>query len=121
MIGGAAVAGGALVAGCTATGQIDMVAIEQAIAKVQQGVASACKAAGTLIPTADSVWQIIVGLLGVAASSPVMVTAAAIEEAIKLITTAACAAVPAPQARRLGAPAAVSTKAGQVSVNFIVV
>ena len=87
-----AVAATAMV-GCT---QTDLATIETQIASVitqiQSGVRKACASAGVLVPTADSVLQVLIGILG--STSVAGVTAVMIEQAINAIVAVCPAASP---------------------------
>jgi hypothetical protein len=93
-------------ASCTAT---DWATIEaqfaSVITQVQAGVRSACAQAGVLVPTADSVLQVLISILG--STTVAGVTAAVIKQAIDTIV----AVCPAP------APSNAPKAAGSAVIN----
>jgi hypothetical protein len=105
-----------LVAGCT---QQQITNVEQVVAnvinQVQTGVAQACSAVGKLIPTADSVFAVLAGILG--GTNIAVVTAQMISDAIKAIVQVACG-TPAPAGAVPGGGINVTAGSTPVVVHF---
>ena len=109
-----AVVGGAVLASCTQT-QWDQVEAQFAdvITQVQQGVKNACAQVNVLVPTANSVLNVLLAILG--STSVVGVTASVVQQAINAITGDVCS--PTPTAK-LGTPhASGGTKWEKVIIN----
>ena len=89
-------AGGAaalLVAGCTPTQVADTEKqITDLINKIQAGVVAACVQAGKIVPTANSVLQVLISIIG--STSVLGITAAMISQAIAEIVAVGCPATP---------------------------
>ena len=82
-----------LVAGCTQQ-QIDdtQKKLADIINQVQQGVALACTSVGKIIPTANSVFAILVSIVG--SSNVALATAEMIAQALAAIVAVGCPATP---------------------------
>ncbi len=65
------------------------------ITKVQNGVKNLCASKGYLVPTADTVIAVLIGILGSSDPELAAATSAVIQEAITLIAAACPAAPPA--------------------------
>jgi hypothetical protein len=88
------------------------------ITQIQANVKAACQAAGTFVPTANSVLDVLVAILGT--TSVVGVTASVIQQAVQYFVGAACPA-PAPQGHpqaRGPGPHSVSVNGKSVNVSF---
>ena len=80
-------------AGCT-PGQIDdtQKKLANIISEVQAAVAQACASAGKIIPTANTVFAILVSIVG--SNSAAAATAVMIQQAVNMIISVGCPAGP---------------------------
>jgi len=94
LVGGAAAL---LASGCTPQQVSDVEKqVANMIQQVQAGVVAACSVAGKLVPTANTVFQVLVSLLG--STNIVLATAAMVAQAITEIASAGCGPVQPPTA-----------------------
>jgi hypothetical protein len=70
--------------------------VSDIIQKVQAGVVQACAAAGKLVPTANTVFQVLASILG--SANVALATAEMIAQAVTAIVAVGCPATTAPTA-----------------------